>query len=274
MTEKAVRVGSIDLCVETFGSPADPAVLLIQGMSGSMLWWEADFCARLASAGRFVIRYDNRDTGRSVSYPPGAPGYTVRDLASDAVGVLDALGVASAALVGLSMGGAIAQLAALDHPSRVASLTLISTTAGGDDLPGMSPRLAAYFADLDSPDWSDRDAVVDYLVEAFRAYAGTLPFDEAGVRAISRQDFDRTANVESAMNNHTLIHDVEPWRARLGEITAQTVVLHGTEDPLFPYPHGETLAREIPGARLVPMVGAGHEVPRPVWDVVIPAILG
>jgi pimeloyl-ACP methyl ester carboxylesterase len=209
-----------------------------------------------------------------VSCPPGRPSYTGRDLVSDPVGVLDALGVASAALVGLSMGGAIAQLTALDFPSRVTSLTLISTTEGGDDLPGIAPRLAAYFEGLESPDWSDRSAVVTYLVESFRAHAGTLPFDEARIRAIAEMDFDRTVNMESAMTNHALLHDDEPWHTRLGTITVPTVVLHGTEDPLFPYPHGEALARQIPGARLIPMVGAGHEIPRPVWDVVIPAILG
>jgi pimeloyl-ACP methyl ester carboxylesterase len=272
---KSVRVGSVDLCVDTIGSPGDPAVLLIHGMNASMLWWEEDFCARLAAGGRFVIRYDHRDTGRSVSYPPGHPGYTERELASDPIGVLDALGVASAALVGISMGGSIAQLTTLDFPSRVSSLTLISTSAGGDDLPGVAPRLAAYFAEVESPDWSDRSAVVEYLVEFFRALAGTLPFDEANIRAIAELDYDRTVNVESAMTNHALVpDDGEPWQERLGSITAPTVVLHGTEDPLFPYPHGEALARLIPGARLIPMVGAGHELPRAVWDVVIPAILG
>jgi pimeloyl-ACP methyl ester carboxylesterase len=272
---KNVRVGSVDLCVDTVGSPADPAVLLIHGMSASLLWWEEDFCARLAAGGRFVIRYDNRDTGRSVSYPPGHPGYTGRELVSDPVGVLDALGVASAALVGISMGGAIAQLIALDFPSRVSSLTLISTTAGGDDLPGMAPRLAAYFSEVKAPDWSDRSAVVEYLVESFRAHAGTLPFDEANIRAIAALDYDRTVNMESAMTNHALVpDDGEPWRERLGSITVPTVVLHGTEDPLFPYPHGEALARLIPGAQLIPMAGAGHELPTAVWDVVIPAILG
>lgn len=273
MTEKVVRVGEVDLCVETFGDAADPAVLLLQGMSCSMLWWETDFCTRLADAGRFVIRYDNRDTGRSTSFPPGNPGYTLLDLVEDAVGVLDGLGVAAATFVGLSMGGTVTQLAALHHPSRVAAATLISTTTNGDGLPRMEPRLASYFADLRAPDWSDRDAVVDYLVEAFRAYAGTLPFDESGVRAIAGRDVDRTVNVESAMTNHELIFGVESWHSRLGEITAPTVVLHGTEDPLLPFPHGQALAQAIPGARLVPMVGAGHEVPRPVWDVAIPAIL-
>jgi pimeloyl-ACP methyl ester carboxylesterase len=273
---KTVRLGTdsaVELCLDTFGSPADPAVLLIQGMSGSMLWWEEDFCARIAAGGRFVIRYDHRDTGASVSYPPGRPGYTGADLGGDAVGILDALGVPAATVAGISMGGAIAQLIALDRPERVTALVLIATTAGGDDLPGMAPRLRAHYAELTPPDYTDRDAVIAHLLAEHRVHAGSHPFDEAAVRELIARDVDRTVNIESAMTNHALAESGGSWRSRLGSITAPTVVLHGTEDPLFPYPHGEALARAIPGARLVPMPGAGHEVPRAVWDVVIPAIL-
>jgi pimeloyl-ACP methyl ester carboxylesterase len=264
----------VDNHIDAIGSPTDPAILLIQGMSGSLLWWEDDFCARLASAGRYVIRYDHRDTGRSVSYPPGRPGYTSADLVTDAVDVLDTLGVPRATVVGLSMGGAIAQFVALDHADRVRSLVLIATSAGGDHLPGMSPRLAHHYATLTPPDYTDRAAVIEYVVADFRALAGTLPFDEATIRAIAARDFDRTVSIESALTNHALADSGDPWRDRLGSITVPTVVLHGTEDPLLPYPHGEALAQQIPGARLIPLPGAGHEVPRAVWDVVIPAILG
>jgi pimeloyl-ACP methyl ester carboxylesterase len=127
--QQIVRSNGVDLCAQTFGDRADPAVLLIAGNSASMLSWEDDFCARLASAPRFVIRYDHRDTGRSVTYAPGAPEYTLQDLAVDAVGLLDAFGLARAHLVGMSMGGAIAQLVVLDHPDRIASLPLIATSS-------------------------------------------------------------------------------------------------------------------------------------------------
>ena len=145
-----VRANGVDLCVEAFGDPADPALLLIMGSSASMDWWEDEFCRRVAAGLLFVIRYDQRDTGRSVTYPPGAPPYTMQDLATDAVGVLDAFGVSRAHVVGMSMGGAVAQLVALDHASRVASLTLIATAAAGPgpddpDLPAMSEETGARF---------------------------------------------------------------------------------------------------------------------------------
>jgi pimeloyl-ACP methyl ester carboxylesterase len=270
--EKLVRVNGVDLCVQTFG--AGPAVLLIGGHSASMLWWPREFCERLAAAGRFVIRYDNRDTGRSVRYPLTKPEYGTPDLVADAVGVLDALGVDRAHVVGQSMGGAIAQLVALARPDRLASLTLLSTTAGGDDLPGMTDELGRHFGAMTEPDWTDRAAVVEYLVEDFRAYTGSLPFDEDEIRATAGEDFDRTGDIAVALTNHGHIEDTgEPWRTRLGEIIAPTLVLHGTEDPLFPLPHGEMLAREIPDARLVALAGAGHELPRAVWDVVIPELV-
>ncbi|MGH3006417.1 MAG: alpha/beta fold hydrolase [Gaiellaceae bacterium] len=265
----------VELCVQTFGDLASPAILLIGGAASSMDWWEDEFCERLAAGPRFVIRYDLRDTGQSVSYEPGAPQYGGPDLVADAVGVLDALRVARAHVVGISMGGGIAQQLALDHADRVASLTLISTSPGGPDLPPMSDELRARFEEpLPEPDWSDRQAVVDYIVEDLRPYAGTLPFDEVEMRALAGRIVDRTVNIASSMTNHWILEGGEPVRPRLGEIRAPTLVLHGTEDPLLPYGHAEALAAEIPGARLLPLEGMGHEVPpRPVWDQVVTAIL-
>jgi pimeloyl-ACP methyl ester carboxylesterase len=275
-SERIVRANGVELCVETFGDPADPAILLIAGSGGSMLSWDEEFCERLGAGSRLVIRYDQRDTGRSVTYEPGAPEYTGPDVVEDAVGILDALGVDRAHVVGISMGGGIAQFVALDHPDRVASLTLISTSPGtGADLPGISTELRAHFAGATAePDWSDRAAVIDYIVEDARPYAGkSRPFDEAAWRDLAGRDFDRTINIASSMTNHSLVEGGGSWRERLGEIRVPTLVLHGTEDPLFPYEHGEALANEIPGARLVPLEETGHELPRAVWDVVVPAIL-
>ena len=270
-----VVANGVVLCVQTFGDPASPAILLIAGLASPMDWWHEEFCERLASGPRFVIRYDLRDTGQSVSYEPGAPEYGWPDLIADAVGLLDALRVPRAHVVGISMGGGIAQHLAVDHADRVASLTLVSTSPGGDDLPPISGRLAARFAQPPAePDWSNRHAVVDYSVGDLRLYAGTVQFAEDELRALLSRIADRTVSIESSMKNHTLLEGGDPVRPRLGEITAPTLVLHGTEDPLFPYGHGEALAAEIPGARLVPLEGVGHEMPpRAVWDQVIGAIL-
>jgi pimeloyl-ACP methyl ester carboxylesterase len=270
-----VLANGVELCVQTFGDPESPAILLIGGAATSMDWWEEEFCERLASGPRFVIRYDLRDTGQSVSYERGAPQYGGPDLVTDAVGLLDALRLARAHVVGMSMGGGIAQRLALDHADRVASLTLIATSPGGADLPPMSDELRAWFEEPPpEPDWSDRQAVVDYIVEDLRQHAGTLPFDEEEMRAFAGRIVDRTVNIASSMKNHYLLEGDEPVGPRLGELTAPTLVLHGTEDPLFPYGHAEALAAEIPGARLLPLKGMGHELPpRPIWDQVVAAIL-
>jgi pimeloyl-ACP methyl ester carboxylesterase len=270
-----VQANDVELCVQTFGDHGSPAILLIGGAASSMDWWDEELCERLASGPRFVIRYDLRDTGQSVSYEPGRPQYGGLDLIADAVGLLDALRVSRAHVVGISMGGGIALNLALDHGERVASLTLISTSPGGPDLPPISAALRAWFEDpAPEPDWSDRQAVVDHIVEDLRHYSGTLPFDEGEKRALAGRIVDRTINIASSMKNHGILAGGEPLRPRLGEIEAPTLVLHGTEDPLFPIGHAEALAAEIRGARLLPLEGVGHEVPpRPVWDQVVAAIL-
>ena len=278
---KLVSANGVDLCVQTFGEASEPAILLIGGAESSMDWWEDEFCERLASGPRFVIRYDLRDTGQSVSYEPGAPGYDGFDLVADAVGVLDALRIARAHVVGISMGGGIGQHLALEHAGRVATLTLISTSPVGPrdadkpDLPQMSEELASRFAEpAPEPEWSDREAVIDYIVEGLRPYSGSFPFDEEGQRALVERVVDRTVNVASSMKNHWIIDGGEPLRRTLGEVSVPTLVLHGTEDALFPFAHAEALAEEIPGARLLPLEGMGHEMPpRPLWNQVVGAIL-
>jgi pimeloyl-ACP methyl ester carboxylesterase len=197
-----VSANGVDLCVETFGARAGPSILLIAGSGASMDWWEDDFCRRLAEGGRFVIRYDHRDTGESISYPPGAPEYNGDDLVDDAVGVLDSLGVSQAHLVGISAGGAIAQEVGLDYPDRVESLTLISTSfavSSGLDLPGMRPDAAAGFAALETPDWTDREAVIEYAIEADRLRSGSGGFDESAQRELWKRALDRTRGVEGVL---------------------------------------------------------------------------
>jgi pimeloyl-ACP methyl ester carboxylesterase len=192
--------------------------------------------------------------------------------------VLDAFDLVRAHVIGISMGGAIAQLVALDQPARVASLSLISTSPaapGPDDpdLPGMSDETVAQFA-VKEPDWTDRGAVIDYMVHLARVSASaSRPFDEAAFRDLAGRVFDRTTNIESSMRNHNVMEGDARWRDRLGELGAPTLVLHGTEDPVLPYGNALALVREIPDARLLPLEQTGHELPRAVWDVVVPAIL-
>ncbi len=273
--ERIVRANGVDLCVETFGDRGDPAILLA---GTSMLSWEDEFCELLASGPRFVIRYDIRDTGRSVGYEPLAPPYTLRNLVADAAGLLDAFGLDRAHFVGFSVGGFVGQLAALDYPDRVASLTLVSTrpTAPGPndpDLPEHSEEIMAYFVGAPEPDWSDRASVIDHTVEGERQFAGSLPFDEAARREVAARMFDRTADVAWSAATFAAIDCGERWRERLGEVSAPTLVIHGTEDPFFPYGNGVALSEEIPCSRLLTVEKMGHELPRAVWDDVVPAIL-
>jgi pimeloyl-ACP methyl ester carboxylesterase len=276
--QRIIEANGVTLCVDTTGDAADPAILLISGMGASMDWWEEGFCQRLAAGGRFVIRYDHRDTGRSVSYPAGAPGYTGADLAADVTGVLDALGRRRAHLAGISMGGALAQQVALAHPERVDSLVLFSTSPAvpcGAELPPMSEDLRAYFAaEVPPPDWAERAAVIDYIADYERRLEGAEYFDEAHVRALVARIVDRTTDVAASMTNHALAEEGGLARGRLDEIAVPTLVIHGTADPLFPFGHGEALARGIPRAELLPLAGVGHQVPpRPWWTPVITAML-
>ena len=269
-----IEANGVELCTETFGDPADPPVLLIMGIGGSMLWWDEGFCRLLADGGRFVIRYDHRDTGRSVTYPPGQPGYGSDDLVADAAGVLDALGIPAAHVVGVSMGGALAQLVALDFPDRVASLVLISTSfavGGQAGLPGPTDEFTRFVGSV-SVDWSDADSVTEYRVGYSRVLAGQRPFDEDALRDLVRRDIAR-ADDFSAAQNHELLDDDGRSRPPLSSIAVPTLVIHGTADPMFPIGHGEALAAAIPGATMLPLEGAGHGVDRADWGAISMAIL-
>ena len=174
MAERMIEANGVELCTESFGRLADPPILLIMGIGASMLWWEEGICRLLAEGRRFVIRYDHRDTGRSVTYEPGRPPYTGADLVADAVGVLDAYGIAAAHVVGVSAGGAFAQLLALDYPDRVLSLVLISTspaTPGERGLPSATERYQQFVTSA-TVDWSDERSVIEYLVDYARVLAG------------------------------------------------------------------------------------------------------
>ena len=275
MAEQMIEANGVELCTEPFGDPAHPPILLIMGTGASMLWWEEGFCQLLADGGRFVIRYDHRDTGRSVTYEPQRPGYSGADLVADAAGVLDAFGIPSAHLVGVSAGGAFAQLLALDRPDRVSSLVLISTSPAVPEereLPPPTDELVR-FVSTAAVDWSNPESVIDYLVDYSRVLAGERrPLDEAATRRLVRHDVNRARNF-AALQNHDVLAEGEASRGTLSAITAPTLVIHGTTDPMFPLAHGKALAEEIPGARLLSLEDAGHGVYRADWERIAGAVL-
>ncbi|WP_426403046.1 alpha/beta fold hydrolase [Streptomyces sp. R-07] len=275
MAERVIEVDGIELCTEAFGDPSDPPVLLVMGTGASMLWWEEGFCRMLAEGGRFVIRYDHRDTGRSVTYEPGRPGYNGADLVGDAARVLDAHEIRAAHVVGVSAGGALAQLLALDHADRVLSLVLISTSAAvptDRELPPPTEEFTRFVSSAQI-DWSDADSVIEYQVAYARVLAGDRrPFDEAAARSLVRRDIERARDFAAA-RNHDSLPEGELPREPLSSIAVPTLVIHGTADPLFPLRHGEALAELIPGGRLLTVEGAGHGVDRADWPTIVPAIL-
>jgi pimeloyl-ACP methyl ester carboxylesterase len=275
MLERVIKANGVELCTESFGDPADLPILLIMGTGASMLWWEEGFCRMLADGGRFVIRYDHRDTGRSATYPPGQPGYTAAELTTDAVGVLDAYEIGAAHLVGVSAGGGCAQELALDYPDRVLSLVLISTSPAVPIDRALPPPTAQFgqFVSTVEVDWSDPESVIDYLVDYERLLEGRQrPFDEAAVRDFVCRDVERTRDI-AALQNHDVMPQGQSSTKTLSSIGAPTLVIHGTADPMFPIGHGEALADEIPGGRLLPLEGAGHGVARADWDRIAEAIL-
>jgi pimeloyl-ACP methyl ester carboxylesterase len=275
VAERMIEANGVALCTEPFGEPADPPILLVMGSGGSMLWWAEDFCRMLAGGGRLVIRYDHRDTGRSVTSEPGHPTYNRADLVADAARVLDAYGLPTAHIVGVSAGAAFAQLLALDFADRVRSLVLISTspaTPGDRGLPSPTEEFGRFVATAEV-DWSDPESVIEYLVGYSRVLNGVeRPFDEAASRELVRRDVERARNV-AALQNHDAIADDDGPREPLSSIKVPTVVIHGTADPMLPLEHGEALTEEIPGATLLPLEGAGHGVDEADWETIVGVIL-
>jgi pimeloyl-ACP methyl ester carboxylesterase len=274
-----MKVNGVELYVETIGNPADPPVLLV---GVTTLSWPDELCAVLS--GRYVVRYDLRDAGRSTFVDPDAPGYDLRDLVTDASELLVALDLGRTHVVGIGVGGFIAQLLALDHPDQVASLTLVSTrpVAPGPvdvDLPDHAPEMMAQLFGRPEPDWTDRESVVDYMTGLARLTSGSRGFDEQDVRAAAGSVFDRaerTAKAQRASQLGSMFAAIDGrprWRERLGGITAPTLVVHGDEDPFFPLGNGAALAAEIPGATLLTLPGIGRGLPRVTWPAVVDALL-
>ena len=258
---------------EALGEPGAPLLLLIGGATWSLDPWEDGLCEQLCEQRLRVVRYDQRDTGESTTYPPGKPGYGAADVIADALAIIGALGAERAHVAGLSMGGGIAQELGLAHRAHVASLTLISTTPIDpriSSLPGPDPGL--FGDEPEQPGPSDREAVVERLVEDERPYAGPGNFDEARMRALAGRIFDRSSDL-AARANHFLLTEstVEPDLDRLAGIP--TLVVHGDADPLFPPEHGRALAAAIPGAELLILEDVGHQLPPPqTWPRLAAAI--
>lgn len=279
--ERNVENAGIVLHTQAFGDAGNPAIVLLHGAGDSMLAWDEEFIERLVAGGRYVIRYDARDSGRSSSSEVGAPPHDLRDLVGDALAVLDAYGLSAATLYGMSGGSAVVQLLAIEHPERVAAVVLSSSTPGGpghgaDDLPPMTPELEAFFGGAaPEPDWSDPAAVAEYLVAAERPFAATSrPFDEPARRAQATRVVAHASNIAAQLTNPFLLDPGPSWRDHLAEVTAPTLVLHGDEDPLFPLAHGKALAAAIPGARLHVLAHTGHEMPpHAEWDAIVAAVL-
>lgn len=273
---KVIRRGDVELATQSFGDRRGVPLLLIMGATASMLWWPEAFCEALAARGHFVIRYDNRDTGLSSTGKTGEPSYRIDDMADDAVAILDGYDIVAAHLAGMSLGGMIAQLVALKRPDRVLSLTAISSARFDEDdpsLPGIDPALLAHFGGMAELDWQDREAVVSFFAESFRISAGAgAAFDTGAARRLAEREYDRARNMRSAMN-HQMLGGGEAHRGQLGQIAVPALVIHGRHDPILSLRHGERLQAAIPGARMLTLDEAGHELNPRDWPRMVDAIV-
>ena len=274
-----LHVNGIDLHYEESGNPAAPAILLIMGLGTQHIAWPDAFVAGLVGAGFRVIQYDNRDIGES-SHLHGATAvhpimaiaatrfglrfplaYTLGDMAADAVGVLDALGIRYAHIVGASMGGMIAQRVAIAAPDRVLSLTSVMSSSGAPGLPGPSPELRRRLT-ARRPARPDRAAAIAMGAEALAAIGHPDPARPAGAyEALAARAFDRGYNPMGMRRQLLAIIADRGRAAALGRITAPTLVIHGAADPLVPKANSEDIARRIPGARLAVIEGMAHDLP-------------
>jgi pimeloyl-ACP methyl ester carboxylesterase len=283
MNEQFAEVGPVTLCYETFGDPADPAILLIMGLGTQMVAWREEFCRQLVERGFFVIRYDNRDCGRSTSMkgsPPGlvelatrrikAPSYTLAEMADDAAGLLDHLGIQRAHIVGASMGGMIAQHVAMRYPGRVLSLTSIMSTTGAR-LVGQ-PKMAVIPLFLSRPS-GGKDEYIERAVKLFKAIGSKRLFDEDYVRQSAAEAWDRGIDMAGTGRQLAAITADGNRTKGLGRISAPTLVIHGNDDRLVAPSGGKATAKAIKGARLLKVDDMGHDMPRPLWPKLIDAIV-
>jgi pimeloyl-ACP methyl ester carboxylesterase len=284
VSEQLADVGDIRLAYETFGSADDPPLLLIMGLATQMIAWPDEFCERLAARGFYVIRYDNRDIGRSSrmdgARPPKvrelltrrvkSPVYTLETMAEDAAGLLDAIGIADAHVVGVSMGGMIAQTLAAHHPQRVRSLVSIMSTTG-NRWKG-SPAARVYPVLLGKPARS-KDEYIAQLLKVGRIIGSPgYVRDEDALRALAERSWERGHSPAGPGRQLAAIIASGDRTAALGRISAPTLVIHGTKDRLVRPSGGRATAAAIPGAKLLMIDGMGHDLPREVWPRMIDAI--
>ena len=274
----------IELDYDCFGATGDPCILLIMGLSAQKIAWDEAFCQQLADAGFFVVRFDNRDVGLSSKIRGGpspdlaaafagdfsSGSYQLEDMADDAAGLLDGLGVDSAHVVGASMGGMIAQTLALRHPEKVRSLCSIMSTTG--DRSVGQPRPEAMGALLAPPPQS-RDEAMERAVTVNRVIGSpSYPADEAAVKERARRAWDRDHDPEGAARQLLAIMAQADRTRALGDLRAPTLVVHGEADPLVDVTGGRATAAAIPEARLVVIPGMGHDLPVELWPEIVIAI--
>ena len=282
------RANGIDICYEIFGDAGAEPMLLIMGLGAQMVLWDDEFCQQLAARGFRVIRFDNRDIGLSTKFSGGkrltvfellrlrvfhfpiAAPYKLRDMAEDTIGLMDALGIASAHLVGASMGGMIAQEIAISFPQRVRSLTSIMSTTGNPRLPPPSRQVAAM---LMAPPPKTKDEYLARFAKTWKMLrVGSFPEDEAFDRVRAETSFQRGLNPAGVGRQLRAILASGSRKERLRSVTAPTLVIHGTVDPLVRPEGGKDTAASIPGAKLMMVEGMGHAVPIPMWPKIIGAI--
>jgi pimeloyl-ACP methyl ester carboxylesterase len=286
--ETLVTVNETELCYDTFGESTDPPMLLIMGLGAQMIRWDEALCEQLASRGFWVIRYDNRDVGKSTKFDEaGVPNlmeltlkaqqgeplsvpYKLEDMAQDAVGLLDALNIDRAHVVGVSMGGMIAQTLAIHYPKRVRTLTSIMSTTGNPDLPPPNPEALMLISNV-SP--ATRAESIEYSVKVQQILNGPhFPIDEAYVREFAGRAFDRSFYPQGRARQIGAILASGSRKEALKTVQIPTLVIHGDADPLVPVEGGKDTAASIPGAELLIIKGMGHDIPKQVAPQIIDAI--
>jgi pimeloyl-ACP methyl ester carboxylesterase len=282
----ATLASGITICYDSFGEPPDPTVLLIMGLGGPMTWWPAEMCQMLADRGYFVVRYDNRDAGRSSrlnnhhsarssvvrSYLRRSTpvAYTMSDLADDAIGVLDHLGVAAAHVTGISMGGMIAQTMALEHPDRMLSLVSMMSSTGRRSVGWQHPSL---FPMLLRREASARDAYIDNAEKIWaRIGSPEYPTPPEEIRSRAGETFDRGVNLAGVMRQTQAVLAQPDRTSALADVQLPTLVIHGLRDKMVHVSGGRATATAIPGAELLLVPGMGHDLPRPLWPIFVDGI--
>ncbi|HET7121402.1 MAG TPA: alpha/beta fold hydrolase [Solirubrobacterales bacterium] len=275
--ERLAPVNGIELCYQEMGDPQGEPLLLVMGLATQMLAWDEEFCAMLVERGFRVVRFDNRDIGRSSRIDrAGVPGkldmllgrratapYLLRDMAADAFGLMDHLGIDSAHLVGASMGGMIVQTAAIDQPRRVRSLVSIMSTTGSHRVGHPSYRTFGLL--LGRPP-REREAAIERVVKTFRTIGSPgYPFEEERIRELAGRSFDRGhSEAGIARQLHAITASGDRTKA-LGRLELPATVIHGKSDILVKPSGGRATAAAIPGARLRMVEGMGHDLPRALW---------